>query len=109
MVFDTIYQTNANSLICAPTGAGKTIVALLAMLRTINQHHSLETNSTQTQDFKIVYIAPMKALVNEIVATFKHRLNHLGIVVSEFTGDSHLSRKEVELTQILVCTPENGM
>ena len=48
----------------------------------------------------------MKALVNEIVATLRHRLKSLGVVVSEFTGDSHLTRKEVELSQILVCTPE---
>lgn len=60
----------------------------------------------RTDEFKIVYIAPMKALVNEIVATLRHRLNALGVVVSEFTGDSHLTRKEVELSQILVCTPE---
>lgn len=65
-----------------------------------------ENPRINTGEFKIVYIAPMKALVNEIVATLRHRLNCLGVVVSEFTGDSHLSRKEVELSQILVCTPE---
>lgn len=96
-------------MVCAPTGAGKTIIALLAILKTIQDHNSSDDDSSpkiSSEDFKIVYIAPMKALVNEIVATLRHRLNCLGIVVSEFTGDSHLTRKEVELTQILVCTPE---
>lgn len=99
----------SNILVCAPTGAGKTIIALLAILRVIANHNSSsdpKNPSIALEDFKIVYIAPMKALVNEIVATLRHRLNSLGVIVSEFTGDSHLSRKEVELSQILVCTPE---
>lgn len=78
-MFDSIYNSDSNVLVCAPTGAGKTIIALLSMLRVINQNRSKETGEINTEDFKIVYIAPMKALVNEIVATLKHRLNHLGM------------------------------
>jgi len=37
--------------------------------------------------FKIVYIAPMKALVTEIVRKFQERLKGLGIRVQELTGD----------------------
>ena len=108
-VFDSIFKSESNALICAPTGAGKTIIALLAILRVVNRHcvsDDPENPKINLEDFKIVYIAPMKALVNEIVATLRFRLNCLGVVVSEFTGDSHLSRKEVELSNILVCTPE---
>lgn len=35
MVFETAYKTNENLLICAPTGAGKTNIALLAVLHCI--------------------------------------------------------------------------
>lgn len=38
VVFDTAYNTNENLLICAPTGAGKTNVALLTILHTVRQH-----------------------------------------------------------------------
>lgn len=50
-------------LVCAPTSAGKTNVALLSILRTIADYRDNLTNTIDTSKFKIVYIAPMKALV----------------------------------------------
>lgn len=38
IVFDTAYNTNENMLICAPTGAGKTNIAMLTVLHEIRQH-----------------------------------------------------------------------
>lgn len=38
IVFETAYNTNENLLICAPTGAGKTNIAMLAILHEIRQH-----------------------------------------------------------------------
>jgi activating signal cointegrator complex subunit 3 len=38
IVYETAYHANDNLLICAPTGAGKTNVALLAMLNTIRNN-----------------------------------------------------------------------
>lgn len=37
IVFPAAYRTNNNLLVCAPTGAGKTNVAMLCVLRTIEQ------------------------------------------------------------------------
>jgi len=37
-VFNTAYSTNENLLICAPTGAGKTNVALLTVVHQIEAH-----------------------------------------------------------------------
>lgn len=54
--------------------------------------------------FKIIYIAPMKALVAEITGNLSNRLK--GITVKELTGDMQLSRQQIEETQIIVCTPE---
>jgi replicative superfamily II helicase len=39
-VFDRAYESLDNLLICAPTGAGKTNIALLAALRTIRDNCS---------------------------------------------------------------------
>jgi replicative superfamily II helicase len=36
---------------------------------------------------KAIYIAPMKALAQEVVSKFAQRLKPLGLVVKEFTGD----------------------
>ena len=38
VVFDTAYNSNQNLLICAPTGAGKTNIAMLAVLHELKQH-----------------------------------------------------------------------
>ena len=36
-------------------------------------------------DFKIVYVAPMKALAAEVAAAFSRRLGALGVAVRELT------------------------
>ena len=38
IVFDAAYNTNENLLISAPTGAGKTNIAMLTILREIKQN-----------------------------------------------------------------------
>lgn len=58
------------------------------------------------EDFKIVYVAPMKALAAEITEKLGRRLAWLGIQAREFTGDMHLTKKEILQTQIIVTTPE---
>lgn len=59
-------------LICAPTGAGKTNIALLTILHEIEKRINKVTLKIDEdkQDFKIVYISPMKALAAEIVEKF---------------------------------------
>ncbi len=71
IVFRTAYNSNENMLICAPTGAGKTNVAMLTILRAIEQH--IEDGVIRRDKFKIVYVAPMKALAAEMVANFGNR------------------------------------
>lgn len=60
----------------------------------------------QKDDFKIIYVAPMKALAAEIVEKFKQHLAWLGIEVRELTGDMQLTKAEIMRTQIIVTTPE---
>lgn len=48
----------------------------------------------------------MKALVAEITGNLTHRLKDLGINVKELTGDMHLSKAQIEETQVIVSTPE---
>ncbi|KAK6170203.1 hypothetical protein SNE40_018654 [Patella caerulea] len=104
VVFESAYNTNENLLICAPTGAGKTNVAMLTILHEINQH--LSQGVIKKDEFKVVYIAPMKALAAEMVRNFGGRLAPLGISVRELTGDMSLTKQEILKTQMLVTTPE---
>lgn len=75
----TGYHSNANMLVCAPTGAGKTNIAMITVLHEIGLHMS--SGSIQKDNFKIVYVAPMKALAAEVSTTFGRRLADLGIQV----------------------------
>ncbi|MCJ1226445.1 DEIH-box ATPase [Toensbergia leucococca] len=104
--FPTAFNDDGNMLICAPTGSGKTNVAMLAMLREIGKNRNPETGEIMLDDFKIVYIAPLKALVQEQVGNFGKRLESYGIRVSELTGDRQLTKQQIADTQIIVTTPE---
>lgn len=103
-IFQTTYYTNENILVCAPTGAGKTNIAMIAVLHEIGQH--FKDGYLHKDEFKIVYVAPMKALAAEVTRTFSHRLAPLNMVVKELTGDMQLSKNELQETQMIVTTPE---
>ncbi|KAI5963826.1 brr2 [Candida pseudojiufengensis] len=103
-IFPMAFESDENLLICAPTGAGKTNVAMLTMLRTIDNYRS---NHIRKDEFKIVYIAPLKALVQEQMREFQRRLTSVyGLIVNELTGDSSLSLKQIQETNVIVTTPE---
>ncbi|KAI9679963.1 MAG: DEIH-box ATPase [Caeruleum heppii] len=104
--FPTAFNDDGNMLICAPTGSGKTNVAMLSILREIGKNRNPETGEISLDDFKIVYIAPLKALVQEQVGNFGARLKPYGIRVSELTGDQQLTKQQITDTQIIVTTPE---
>ncbi|ORX62001.1 Sec63-domain-containing protein [Hesseltinella vesiculosa] len=114
IVYPVAYESNENMLVCAPTGAGKTDVAMLTVLRCIAQHCNPPPSKGTTDinftiaknDFKIVYVAPMKALAAEVVEKMGKRLKFLGISVRELTGDMQLTKAEIMATQFLVTTPE---
>lgn len=83
---------------------GKTNVAMLTIINVIRAH--TDQGVIHRDQFKIVYVAPMKALAAEMTANFSKRLKPLGIAVRELTGDMQLTKTEMQATQILVTTPE---
>ncbi|KAK3060481.1 hypothetical protein LTS18_008461, partial [Coniosporium uncinatum] len=114
LVHPVAYQTSENMLICAPTGAGKTDAAMLAILNVISknitpnpsEHPDAIDFTLHAEDFKIVYVAPMKALAAEVTEKLGKRLAWLGVRARELTGDMHLTKAEILDTQIIVTTPE---
>lgn len=76
VVFERAYHSNDNLLICAPTGAGKTNVAMLTVVNIIRSF--TDQGVIHRDQFKIVYVAPMKALAAEMVENFGKRLSPLG-------------------------------
>ncbi|XP_026402952.1 DExH-box ATP-dependent RNA helicase DExH12-like [Papaver somniferum] len=104
-VYETALFTAENLLLCAPTGAGKTNVAMLTILQQIALHRNPD-GSFDNSKYKIVYVAPMKALVAEIVGNLSNRLKHYNVNVKELSGDQSLTRQQIDDTQIIVTTPE---
>lgn len=59
--------------------------------------------------FKIIYIAPMKALVQEMVGNFTSRLTSAyGVKVAELTGDSQLTKAQIAETQVCMLSFQAG-
>uniref|UniRef100_A0A1I7XD40 Helicase ATP-binding domain-containing protein n=1 Tax=Heterorhabditis bacteriophora TaxID=37862 RepID=A0A1I7XD40_HETBA len=104
-LYESALNSDEHLLLCAPTGAGKTNVALLAILHEIGKHLN-DDGTVKLDEFKCIYIAPMKSLVQEMVGGFSKRLAPYGISVGEMTGDSQMSKEQFMATQIIVCTPE---
>lgn len=106
-IYPQAFESDENLLLCAPTGAGKTNVAMLTFLRLLLNFRDDKSGRIALKSFKAVYVAPLKALVAEQTREFQRRLtSQFGVVVSEFTGDSSLSQREIAETQILFTTPE---
>eukprot|EP01060_Flectonema_neradi_P006198 TRINITY_DN14150_c0_g1_i2.p1 TRINITY_DN14150_c0_g1~~TRINITY_DN14150_c0_g1_i2.p1 ORF type:complete len:1221 (+),score=266.35 TRINITY_DN14150_c0_g1_i2:117-3779(+) len=101
-----------NMLLCAPTGAGKTNVAVLTILQAFSEAVDYDEDEGGTidpdilSDIKAVYVAPMKALVQEVVTNLGNRLSAFNVKVSELTGDSNMTSSEIRSSQLIVTTPE---
>ncbi|KAF8156619.1 Sec63 Brl domain-containing protein [Crassisporium funariophilum] len=105
-LYPIAFGTDEPILLCAPTGAGKTNVAMLTILHELSKYRNEETGEFDLDAFKIVYIAPMKALVQEMVGNFTARLKVFGIKVGELTGDSQMTKQQISEAQVIVVTPE---
>ena len=93
-------DSDLNSWICQmPTSAGKTMVAELCILNALVN----EPNK------KCIYIAPYKALVNEVELGLCKSLGSLGYVISGVSGNFELDNIEVsriDNSDVLILTPE---
>ena len=115
IVHPVAFKQSRNLLVAAPTGAGKTNIALLTILREVSLHlpegaadnpASSSAWNMKDKQFKVIYIAPLKALASEIVDKFSSALGYLGIRVRELTGDMSMTKQEIQETHVIVSTPE---
>ncbi|CAO3632232.1 unnamed protein product [Cunninghamella echinulata] len=95
---DKVFYTDENIVIAAPTGAGKTVLMELAIIRCFrnNPHH-----------IKIIYMAPTKSLCSERIKDWKEKWSPFGITCNEFTGDtSFINVEDIRDSHIIITTPE---
>lgn len=96
-IFHCLYHTDNTVLLGAPTGSGKTIAAEICIFRLFNN----------SPELKVVYIAPLKALVRERVDDWRKKFTEkLNKSVIEMTGDVTPNSQEISSSNIIVTTPE---
>ncbi|XP_075217960.1 uncharacterized protein LOC142322769 [Lycorma delicatula] len=101
-VLDILLDTDEPLVVSAPTGSGKTVLFELAIIRLLQQ-----IEIEQYQDFKVVYMAPVKALCAERYNDWQTKFGSLGINCLEVTGDFDLlTLHTIQNYHLILTTPE---
>lgn len=99
---DAIFNTDDNVLLTASTASGKTEAAFFPMLTLLDEEPA--------DSVGILYIAPLKALINDQFLRMNDLCEEQGIPVTRWHGDADASKKRKLLKKprgILQITPES--
>ncbi|KAF2853126.1 hypothetical protein T440DRAFT_444900 [Plenodomus tracheiphilus IPT5] len=97
--FQKVFQSDGNFVLASPTGSGKTVILELAICRALV--------SNATDQYKIVYQAPTKALCSERQRDWEKKFQPIGLKCAELTGDSDATDlRNVQMANIIITTPE---
>lgn len=99
---DAIFNTDRNVLLCASTASGKTEAAFFPMLTLLQENPSRSVG--------ILYIAPLKALINDQYLRLKDLCQDTDIPITKWHGDASQSEKRKLLKKprgVLQITPES--
>lgn len=91
------------TVLTLPTSSGKTLLAEFRILQVLNL--SRDTNG------KVVYVAPTRALVNQVTSRLRRDMGSLGIKVEKMSGAIDVNAFEANVLRgndfdVLVTTPE---
>ena len=99
---NVIFNSEDNLLLSSPTASGKTEAALFPILSELYENPS--------SSFGVLYIAPLKSLINDQFERITELVDAAGIPVWHWHGDvaaSHKSKALKEPSGILQITPES--
>ena len=99
---EAIFGTEEKVLLTASTASGKTEAAFFPILTLLDENPSKTVG--------VLYIAPLKALINDQFGRLSELCEEEGIVVTRWHGDAAVSRKQKLLRHpsgILQITPES--
>eukprot|EP01059_Diplonema_ambulator_P004905 TRINITY_DN14625_c0_g1_i3.p1 TRINITY_DN14625_c0_g1~~TRINITY_DN14625_c0_g1_i3.p1 ORF type:complete len:1254 (+),score=521.60 TRINITY_DN14625_c0_g1_i3:182-3943(+) len=96
-VFNAVYRSNDNVLVCAPVGSGKTMIAEMAFLAMFTE--------AQGQRVRGVYVAPTQ---DQVAVTYEHWKEKfgekLGKAVVMLTGDTAVDLNLLERGEVILST-----
>ncbi|XP_050271163.1 DExH-box ATP-dependent RNA helicase DExH17 isoform X3 [Quercus robur] len=106
--FPVCFHSDANMVISAPTGSGKTVLFELCILRLLSKFISEDGRFIHIKGtLKTIYIAPSKALVQEKLRDWNEKFGSWGINCLELTGDNEsYNIKNIQDADIVLTTPE---
>ena len=99
---DVIFHTDHNLLLATPTASGKTEAAFLPAITEIYRSPSASVG--------ILYISPLKALINDQFLRIEELLDEAGIPVTKWHGDAPQPAKDKVVRKpegVLQITPES--
>ena len=97
--FPTIFKSNDNLMVSAPTGSGKTAILEMAICRL--------AMAFKSDQYKIIYMAPTKSLCSERQRDWMLKFTSLNLRCAELTGDTDQSQiRSVQCANIIITTPE---
>ncbi|ETE58282.1 small nuclear ribonucleoprotein helicase, partial [Ophiophagus hannah] len=96
LLFNTVYNSDENVFVGAPTGSGKTICAEFAILRML----------LQNVEGRCVYITPMEALAEQIFLDWYEKFQERLLKVVLLTGETSTDLKLLGKGNIIISTPE---
>jgi ATP-dependent Lhr-like helicase len=101
-----ILNENANALLLAPTGSGKTEAAIIPLLNRLQEM----AKEKELFGFYIIYITPLRALNRDVFKRIEDLCEHLGLAVDVRHGDTtqYARRKQaIKPPNLLITTPES--
>ncbi|OTF75458.1 ATP-dependent DNA helicase MER3-like protein [Euroglyphus maynei] len=99
-------------VICSPTASGKTVLLELAIVSELMRLESLNPSRPQYDQLHALYLAPLKAIVEEKCQEWQERFAKFGLKCFAMTGDTEIENYQKYLNEqhtqvnILLATPE---
>uniref|UniRef100_A0A6P6Y7D9 Activating signal cointegrator 1 complex subunit 3-like n=1 Tax=Dermatophagoides pteronyssinus TaxID=6956 RepID=A0A6P6Y7D9_DERPT len=100
-VFAKTFACDCNVLVSAPTGAGKTVISLMAITRLLHQDPNFAA-----KHMSVFYIAPFKSLVNEISEKLQSYVSCCSLTTRAVSSDTNAFQLAKCNAHIVVTVPE---